>query len=532
MLKLKEKQQGVAGIIFVMLLPILFGTLMLGVDGVRAMQLKARLDEAVDAATLALAAKGIGNNILDKEIVDGYIREYIPENAKVSNITIEKKKCKDNPECLHRPAGQKEYTTFLVNATGSIKGAFSGPLGFAKSFDAVSSGKVKRMIIEKTVTVQPPTQIIHPKLITVYQSPVRTWVPPKRVMQPASTHFVPARTIVGPPTIIQQKTVTEPAPKDVIFVIDLSGSMSHGRLASVKRVINSMVDKLDTDNQKWRAAGSLNRHRIAYVGFKQLTFRRHFLGGTVDQYNNPVENLNFSSHSFTHALANLDVSATLLHKFEDHAQHPRGTKSYYQADRFNSFKAKINTLRARGGTYSAQGILRAGQIIAHRDMERPQTPKNDSLLIFLSDGLDSNGKIYHGYTSNSLSERLMPEICNAIKAKTKTKMYMVKYQFSSAASLAHSKCFGTNISDAASARDLQNTLFAIFKTAYKDKQVVVGTTIPGHVITIPAHEVSVPGSYTTQPGKWVITVPPPITITPKPITKVISTQEEVGHFAN
>lgn len=61
MVSLFNKQEGHAAILFVMMVPVLFGVFVLGTDGARAMQDRARLDDALEAASLAIAAHNDSN---------------------------------------------------------------------------------------------------------------------------------------------------------------------------------------------------------------------------------------------------------------------------------------------------------------------------------------------------------------------------------------------------------------------------------------------------------------------------------------
>jgi tight adherence protein G len=110
MVSLFNKQEGHAAILFVMMVPVLFGVFVLGTDGARAMQDRARLDDALEAASLAIAAHndsnkepepdpdspepriGAGSDVNHK-IATVYIQQYMNDLDDIKSIDVEKKEC-------------------------------------------------------------------------------------------------------------------------------------------------------------------------------------------------------------------------------------------------------------------------------------------------------------------------------------------------------------------------------------------------------------------------------------------------------
>ncbi len=64
----RVKQSGHAAILFAICVPVLFGVFMLGSDGARALQTKARLEEAAEAAVLAVSAEDSSNHPLAQSV--------------------------------------------------------------------------------------------------------------------------------------------------------------------------------------------------------------------------------------------------------------------------------------------------------------------------------------------------------------------------------------------------------------------------------------------------------------------------------
>ncbi|MBE4019913.1 hypothetical protein HJ130_13195 [Vibrio parahaemolyticus] len=82
-----HRQSGHAAILFALFIPLLFGVFTLGTDGARAVQDKARLLEAVEVASLAVAGQGSDNADLAKN----YLEYYFP-SATINNNDIKIKK--------------------------------------------------------------------------------------------------------------------------------------------------------------------------------------------------------------------------------------------------------------------------------------------------------------------------------------------------------------------------------------------------------------------------------------------------------
>ncbi|WP_367317367.1 TadG [Vibrio coralliilyticus] len=125
-----HKQQGHASILFAMLIPLLFGVFALGSDGARAIQSKARIEDASEAAALALSARDDEHAMSDenKTIVQAYIEEYLPvEDSDVTILGIERLECDDMPECRQGSGrGDARYTQYSVRVSADQTPWFGG----------------------------------------------------------------------------------------------------------------------------------------------------------------------------------------------------------------------------------------------------------------------------------------------------------------------------------------------------------------------------------------------------------------------
>ncbi|EKO3657957.1 pilus assembly protein [Vibrio metschnikovii] len=144
-----QRQSGHAAILFALFIPILFGVFALGTDGARAVQDKARLLEAVEVASLAVAGQGSDNKVLAKS----YLQYYFPL-AKINDadITINKINCEDNDACKGQ---DRRFFEYQVSARISQPTWFPGNdaiIGFGADYQ-VYDGSVTRKYHSETVDI-------------------------------------------------------------------------------------------------------------------------------------------------------------------------------------------------------------------------------------------------------------------------------------------------------------------------------------------------------------------------------------------
>lgn len=124
-----HKQKGHASIMFAMFIPLLFGVFALGSDGARAIQSKARIEDASEAAALAVSARDDEEAMSaeNQAIVRTYIEEYLPDEDNVTVLNIERLVCDDNPECRHGSGqGESRYTQYSVRVSANHTPWFGG----------------------------------------------------------------------------------------------------------------------------------------------------------------------------------------------------------------------------------------------------------------------------------------------------------------------------------------------------------------------------------------------------------------------
>ena len=322
-----HKQSGHAAMLFAMIIPALFGVFMLGSDGARALQTKARLEEAAEAAVLAVSAEDSNDNALAKR----YIEHYLYDVESVEDIQVERLSCDALPECqagLER--GEARYFEYRVADLSQHKSWFAGNdaiVGFGETFNVTGSSKARR-----------------------YQSQAL----------------------------------------DITFVVDFSESMNldwsgghKSKIQDLKDIIEDVTDELDKfnklnpDKQNRVALTGFNRRTINANSDDELIVRDQRIINKMGQYDKDDE-VNFKKT--IEQQFKIKGEAKRVPNGDDDA---RFNDIFYETN-FESFNKKVKKFKAGGGTASLQGIIRAGQIITML------ADKPKQLIIILSDGEDWN----------------------------------------------------------------------------------------------------------------------------------------------
>ncbi len=129
------KQTGNAAILFAMIIPALFLIFIVASDGARALQSKARLDDALEAASLAVAA----DDYEDSNLPIAYVEQYMTDRASPPAIRV-KPSIDKNEEGL-------PILKYSVSGSTTHKSWFPGNkqiMGFSETFTVSGSSIAKR----------------------------------------------------------------------------------------------------------------------------------------------------------------------------------------------------------------------------------------------------------------------------------------------------------------------------------------------------------------------------------------------------
>lgn len=111
-----NKQSGHAALLFVLLFPFLFGIFALGTDGARALQDKARLEEASEIAALTVAAQNSDSKNERDATAKKIIQEYFPE-SNITDVNVDKLACENNNNCNQNNSDQQRFFEYRVSVT-------------------------------------------------------------------------------------------------------------------------------------------------------------------------------------------------------------------------------------------------------------------------------------------------------------------------------------------------------------------------------------------------------------------------------
>ncbi|MDB1123138.1 vWA domain-containing protein [Vibrio algarum] len=353
------------------------------------MQNGARLNDALEAASLAVAAAndpnddnddgvddgkfGIGSNF-NQTLAKAYISEYMHKDLKnISSVKIAKLNCEDIPECVTGiENGEPRFFEYQVTATTNHDVVFGTEYTNVNNYDVNSNGKSRK-----------------------YQN-----------------HAV-----------------------DIVFVSDFSGSMDNTWGGGTKKKYLDLVDVIDkvtVELAKFNGLVNMDDNTVGYVGFNSLSRKFHssielsssqyiyfgnnrrwiYRGTTVIEM---CEYNQLYGNDWSKAVNNIFVekacNSTKKRIVLDKDYNSDGDDAYfYDVDLTSDFTSFNNTISAfypDSGTASYQGLIRGAQIVAKGDNPR-------RLIILLSDGNDNSSS-----TTTSLVNAGM---CSTIRNTLDTKI--------------------------------------------------------------------------------------------------------------
>lgn len=344
----KPNQKGHAIILFILMVPILFGIFVLAIEGTCALMNKARTEDATEAAALAIASLNevdaqSGEN--NEALVTDYLNAYFDDIDEISNVSVLRLECEDNPECLAGlAAGEDRYFDYDVDVTVRWESWFTGDLSFGENFSALGG----------TIATKKQSDGI-----------------------------------------------------DVMFVTDFSGSMYESwsggseKYLDVISIIGEITDRLKVVNE--RSTGELSTVGVVPYNSNTMTTYRSNPNASDNAYDNANSNAQglyetcWMRHEENYESGGqqwVDVDLTLTNLYAEKGEEYCGLKhdGYSGEDTehiqdielttdFDSLTATLATFHPGGSTASYQGLIRGAQLLAKGDNVK-------RLMILLSDGVD------------------------------------------------------------------------------------------------------------------------------------------------
>ena len=364
-----RQQQGVALIMFLLMLPVLLGFMTLGIEGGRYLRLKAQMADAAEVASLALSARDTNDDdFKDSASTTGYIDGYIPNeklakqyikalypDADIESVKVVRFECKDNKGQCNVEGRFTEYQVSVKLKQKSLLPGFGGKdLGFEEGV------------------------ILNSKAVS--------------------------RKFQGTGAV------------DVFLVADFSGSMNwswdcrsgcedvaNSRLKLLKTVVDDLVSKLES-----QITGSGNTNTMALIPFNRMTYRK-LNENTMCE----VQQVDTSD------IPNIKADDKTLFEKKDCLQEPKNIEGTYfytvpsQSD-LSVITSELSNMKAFTGTASYEGIIKAGQLALNDNLINSKR-----LIIVLSDGRDSYTNIrYDQIHVKLLEDNYCDKIRDKIDAQT------------------------------------------------------------------------------------------------------------------
>ncbi|CAH0537058.1 hypothetical protein VMF7928_00894 [Vibrio marisflavi CECT 7928] len=409
MRNMKRKQQGVAGIIFVLLLLGMIGFLALATDGARALQTRARLDNASEVASIAVAALNDDNESTDgsgsavnQTLVSNYAKAYVPDINNINSLKISKVDCSlDNSKCLDDFVDGYQYQINISTDQLSWFPGGDNQQGFGKTFTTASQA-------------------------------------------------------------ISQKVES---PVDTVIVADFSGSMnnrpSSGGKAKYKQlqdVVQEVTDQLATQNAN---LADEYKNKIGLAVYNTAT---HSVPSDGQSYHSIVQTINNNGHP-TSSHSNVDATNTIQHIFDVKNSSYEVSNSggnfhdLQLTTDFNSFNSSLDSFYPSNGTASYQGIIRGAQLLNTGTLSR-------RLMIIISDGEDN----YPSTTQNLVDNGMCDTIRDTLDSQTatvngqpvETTLAFIGFDYDTSTNPALTQCVGkNNVYEAKDGQQMVNQILGI-----------------------------------------------------------------------
>ncbi|MDD9158194.1 pilus assembly protein [Aliivibrio sp. S4TY2] len=416
-MKLKKHQQGHAAILFAMMIPVLFGIFALASDGARALQTKARIEDAAEVAVLAISAhndtaqdeNGNGtasryNNTLAKK----YVNAYINDVDSVKEVKVYKRTCEHIADCKEGVEnGKPRFFEHEIEVTTTQKSWFPGQgviVGMGETFDTYGDSRARK-----------------------YQSEA----------------------------------------VDVMFAADYSGSMDrqwsgsyNKKYVDLRNIINDISEELQKFNDLQK---SDHNNTMGIVGYSEYANSEYANGGGALCF------LMQQQGGYRYPSVSDTLRDIFIPKTQSNCTNYNWKGNFHEmrlTEKFVDFNRELSTFRPKGGTASYSGIIRGAQLLKEGSNTR-------RLLIVLSDGEDG-GPNHDSPNVKSFSNSLVNGgMCDKIREgleadKTpdgrdiKAQIVAIGFDYNASANQALKNCVGAdNLYKAENADEIKDKILEL-----------------------------------------------------------------------
>ncbi|MDC5842350.1 VWA domain-containing protein [Vibrio europaeus] len=364
-----KKHNGVAGILFIGLLPIMVIFMAFSMQMAQQMLAHARVLEAAEVSSLALIASPKETEDDNVKYARQLVDRYVVDNINDVDVEVYTRKCEYKDGCVQASGELAPFSDFVVSAKAEHK-----------SWIAYEEADLK------------------PEFEVAGQSVTRKYLP---------------------------------QPVDVYFIADFSGSMKHhwkggkSKLDVVKQTIERVVEDIENFNTE-------EKSRIALMGYNPMHVKQTgtvYLNAYGYRRSWPRKvAYNFARNTASQTVAKMFDKPIVYSKVQEYVsgmsrlevkslvQNNDRFVDYYKfydiplTEDYANFKRRLSnaSLGAEGGTSSWNGIIAAAQ-----EANRATNINPEQVFIVLSDGADND----EGYLQRLVNQGLCKELRSTISAR-------------------------------------------------------------------------------------------------------------------
>lgn len=209
-----KKQQGVAGVIFMGMLPALVVIMVFSMQMTQRHMAHAKITEAAEVASLALIASPKENDQKNQEYAQKIVDHYIEDNKGEVVARVFHRRCEYKDGCVQRSGELAPFTDFVVSAKTKHDSWISyneGEMGLTKDFEVMGISTSRKFL---------------------------------------------------------------PQPLDIYFIVDMSGSMRGPWGREGKTQYDVVVDTINRIVEDLKTFKTERKSRVAVIGFHHLAVKK------------------------------------------------------------------------------------------------------------------------------------------------------------------------------------------------------------------------------------------------------------------